>query len=110
MAKSANKLDVTGSVTIKEHHLLPEIFSEEESGPEDDTPEAIQEFSEHGKPLQVGEFYLTHSKPYLSSAVSHIHHELRIFTYLYIGHRPENPGEIHLQEQTCEAHKQQETN
>ena len=76
MARSANKLGITGSVTIKEHHLLPEIFSEEESGPEDDTPEAIQVFAKHGKSLQVGEFYLTHSKPYLSSAVSHIHYEL----------------------------------
>ena len=76
MAKSANKLNITGPLTIMEHHLLPEIFSEDESCPEDDTPEAIQEFSEYGKPLQVGEFYLTRSKPYLSSAVSHTHLEL----------------------------------
>lgn len=75
VAGSANKLGVTESVTIKEHHLPPDIFSEEESGPEDDTPEAIQVFAEHGEPLQVGEFYLTHSKPYLSSAVSHVYCE-----------------------------------
>ena len=78
VVRSANKLGVTESVTIKEHHLPPEIFSEEESGPEDDTPEAIRVFAEHGKPLQVGEFYLTHPKPYLSSAVSHTHYELSI--------------------------------
>ena len=80
-------LGITGSVTIREHHLPPEIFSEEESSPEDDTPEAIQEFSELGNPLQVGEFYLTHSKPYLSSAVSHIHHEL-LNVHLSL-HRPQ---------------------
>jgi len=75
VARSANKLGVTEPVTIKEHHLPPDILSEDESGPEDDTPGVIQEFAKHGKPLQVGEFYLTHSKPYLSSAVSNIHCE-----------------------------------
>lgn len=78
VAGSANKLGVTESVTIKEHHLPSEIFSEEESGPEDDTPEAIRVFAEHGKPYQAGEFYLTHSKPYVSAAVSHTHCELSI--------------------------------
>jgi len=72
VANSVNQLGITEAVTIKEHHLLPDIFSEEESGPEEDTPEAVQVFAEYGKPLQVGEFYLTRSKPYLSSAVSHI--------------------------------------
>lgn len=73
VARSAKRLGVTESITIKEHHLPPDIFSEEESGPEDDTPDAVRAFAEYGGPLQVGEFYLTHSKPYLSPAVSQIY-------------------------------------
>lgn len=83
VAKSAKKLGITETVTIKEQHLLPDIFSEEESGPEDDTPESVRVFAEYGGPLQVGEFYLTHPKPYLSPAVGHIHCELSN-DYLYL--------------------------
>lgn len=71
VANSVNQLGITEIIAIKEHHLPPDIFSEDESGPEDDTPEAIQAFLGYANSFQVGEFYLTHSKPYLSPAVSH---------------------------------------
>jgi hypothetical protein len=74
VAKSATTLGIAESITIKEHHLPPDIFSEEESGPEDDAPDAVQAFAEYGGSLEVGEFYLTHPKPYLSPAVSYIHY------------------------------------
>ena len=76
VAKSASKPRITESITIKEYHLPPDIFSEEEPGPDDDMPGTVQAFAEYGKPLDVSEFYLTHPKPYLSPAVSLFHYGL----------------------------------
>ena len=92
LAESASKLGITESTVIKEHHLPPDIFSEEESGPEDDTPDAVQAFADYGKPLEVREFYLTHPKPYLSPAVSHILMGYSMVTYLELGHQSEGTG------------------
>ena len=76
VAESACKLGIAEGITIKEHHLPPDIFSEEESGPDDDTPGTVQAFAKYGKPLDVGEFYLTRPKPYLSPVVSPFHYGL----------------------------------
>ena len=69
---AASELKTPASFELLPHQFPPEVFSDEESGPEDVIEEVSNDFTSYGTPylLPVGSFILRRAKPYLSVPVS----------------------------------------
>ena len=63
---------VPTEITLKASQFPMEVFSDEESGPDDVEDEVARTFASYGVPYQlpVGSFLLRRPKPYLSTTVS----------------------------------------
>ncbi|SRR5258706_10085153 len=63
---------VRTEISLKASQFPLEVFSDEESGPEDVEDEVARTFASYGVPYQlpVGSFILRRPKPYLSTSVS----------------------------------------
>ena len=72
LENAAATLRVGPIPTLKPIHFPVEVFSDEESGPEDVEDEVASKFASYGAPyaLPVGGFILRRPKPYLSPSVS----------------------------------------
>ena len=72
MELAASTLGVDTIPTLKPKQFPMEVFSDEESGPEDVEDEVARSFASYGVQYQlpVGSFMLRRPKPYLSTSVS----------------------------------------
>ena len=72
LAASALVNIVPTEINLKASQFPMEVFSDEESGPEDVEDEVARTFASYGVPYQlpIGSFLLRRPKPYLSTSVS----------------------------------------